>query len=99
MFNIGGPFLLHMPDEEENLPFKIVAIVPRDGCKPEYLKILKKDQPYYFYQTCTIGKQERLEEKPYLQNLFNEEKPHIEITVYYGDVDHPISGQIDPGVS
>ena len=84
MFNIGGPFLFYMPDEEENLPFKIVALVPRDGCKPEYLKVLKKNQPYYFYQTCTIGKQEQLEEKPYLQNLFNEEKPHIEITAIVG---------------
>lgn len=73
-----------MPKEEKNQPFKIVALIPRDGCKPEYLKVLNKDQPYYFYQTYAIGENEEVIEKPYLHNLFNEEKPHIEITAIVG---------------
>lgn len=84
MFNIDEPCLLLMPEEEQNLPFKIVALIPRDGCKPEYLKVLNIEQPYYFYQTCTIGGHEELVEKPYLHNLFNEKKPHIEITAIVG---------------
>jgi len=73
-----------MSENDPYTPFKIIAVIPREGCKPEYLKVLQKDQPYYFYRNYKLGKNEELEEDSYLEDLFNKWGPHIEITAIVG---------------
>src|ERR1700761_8139691 len=70
--------------EEQKKTFKAIALIPREGCKLEYLKVLKVDQPYYFYRNYKVGPSEELIETTYLTNLFNKEDPHIEITAIVG---------------
>ena len=38
-----------------NEGFKLIAIMPLKGCSSKYLKILKEDTPYYFYNNYKIS--------------------------------------------
>lgn len=73
--------------KQKTLPtdFKIIAIKPLKDCKIELIKVLKEEQPYYFFNDYQLDKHDRLSyKKTYPDCLYDYKKLKINISAIAG---------------
>lgn len=65
--------------------FKILAIKALEGCYSSYLKILKKEQLYYFYNNFLIDKEGNISYKNIVpDNFYNTNKLNVNVSAIVG---------------
>lgn len=68
-----------------NTDFKIIAIKPLSNCKPDIIKVLKEEQPYYFYNDYTLNQDDQITHIcSYPDSLFDYKKTKINICAIAG---------------